>query len=113
MTQRQQHPRNVEADGTGVAARRAERARVRELAPLGQPAQARRDDRADRTGVRVAVGVAADAAIDRTHVLARAAADAAENLRAVAREHAAAAVVDEHDVQLLGTVAVTRFPRTA
>ena len=65
----------------------------------------RREDRPDRPGVHPAVGVPADLAVDRTHVEARAAADAFEDLVQLAAEHVGAAVVEDDDVELVGPVA--------
>ncbi len=66
---------------------------------------------ADRPRIDAAVGVPADLLIHRAGVQARAAADAVEDLGQLAAEHLAAAVVDEHDVQLLGTVGLAGAAR--
>ena len=50
------------------------------MLPLLQPAQVRRDHRADRPAVGGAVGVAADIAENRADVQARAAADAVQGV---------------------------------
>ena len=71
------------------------------------PPQLRCQDRADRPRVDRAVRVPARARVDRADVEARAAADAVQSLPAhLVGEHARAAVVEQHDVQLLRPVAV-------
>ena len=70
--------------------------------------QQRREHRADRAAVDPAVGVAADLAVDGAHVEAGAAADAVEDLLQLGAEHVAAAVVEDHDVQLVGPVGLAR-----
>ena len=68
----------------------------------------RREDRADRAGVDRAVGVTSGAAVHGTDVEAGAAADAGERLPADGiGEHARAAVVEQHEVEHLGSVAGT------
>ena len=64
-----------------------------------------RQDAADRPGVDAAVGVAADAAVDRAGVQAGAAADALQALAERRRQHPRPAVVQQHQVELLRTVA--------
>ena len=72
----------------------------------GRRREQRGEDRADRAGVDRAVGVAAGALVDRADVEAGRAADAAQRLPAdLVGEHAGAAVVEQHDVDLLRPVA--------
>ncbi len=71
----------------------------------------RRQDAADRPRVDAAVGVPADAAVDRAGVQAGAAADALQALAERRRQHARPAVVQEDQVELLGPVALARPPR--
>ena len=82
--------------------------------PILQTAQVRRDHAADRAAVGRAVGVAADVLEDGADVEARAAADAVEGV-ALFRisEQLGAAVVEQHDVVFLRTVAFARLARTA
>ncbi len=62
-------------------------------------------------GVDAAVGVAAALPVDRAHVQAGAAADAAQNRALVAREDVAAPVVQEDDVHLVGPVGLAAGAR--
>ena len=104
----QQHLRDVDLDRADLVARAAEARGVRQRGGVLDPDELRREDRADRARVHRAVGVTAGARVDRADVEAGAAADA---VRAPARptssrEHARAAVVEQHDVELLRPVAL-------
>ena len=103
-----EHRRDVDADRADLEAGAAERRGVRQGRGLlvGDAVEERVEDRADRAGVDRAVGVAADPLVDRAHVEARRAADAAQRLPAdVVGERAGAAVVEQDDVHLLRAVA--------
>src|SRR5690606_22015603 len=108
--QGEQHARDVDADRADLAARTAEAAGVRQIAVRLLPPERWRQHGTDRTGIHAAVGVAADLLVDGTRVQAGAAPDAVEDFGLLAAEHAAAAVVDEHDVQLVGPVRLLAAP---
>ena len=96
------HRAHLEA---GAAQRGGVGQRVDLLVRRRRPQQ-RVEDRADRAGVDRAVGVAAGALVDRAHVEAGRAADAAQRLAAdLVGQRAGAAVVEQHDVHLLRAVA--------
>ena len=83
----------------------AERRRVREVLPILQAAQVRRDDGADRPLIRRAVGVAADVLENRADVQTRAAADAMERVALLGiGEEARAVIVEQDDVKFLRPV---------
>ena len=76
---------------------------MRQVFEFPKPLKQRCNQRTDRTWIDAAVCVAADLSIDRTCIETRAAADARERLpRDRVTEHRRAAVVEQHDVQLLG-----------
>ena len=102
--EREQHPRDVDADRTHLAARAAEAARLRQVSERASPCSARREHRTHGPGIHAAVRVAADLLVDGTRVQAGAAADAIQNLRKLTAQQPASPVVHEHDVQLVGTV---------
>src|SRR5207248_8444799 len=68
-------------------------------------------DRTDWTRIDVAVRVTANRAIHGTDVETRAAANAPENLGGLAAAHPAAAVVEQHDVELFGSIAFAGLAR--
>ena len=70
-----------------------------------------REHRADGAAVHPAVGVAADLAVHGAHVEAGAAADARQDLLQLGAEDVAAAVVEDHDVQLVGPVGLALAAR--
>ena len=80
VSQRQQHPRDVDPDRADFAARSAQAAGLRQVGHAPRP-RALALHRADRPGIDAAVRVAADLLVDRTGVQARAAADAVQHLR--------------------------------
>src|SRR5262249_6346946 len=96
-----QHTRDVDPDRTRLRARAAERRGVGEVLHRPGALQHRGQQDPDRAGVRVAVGVAADLAVDRTHVQAGAAAQAVERLTQRAGDLLDATVVEEDQVKLL------------
>src|SRR5207253_5636598 len=98
-----QHPGNVDADGAGVGARAAERRGVRQLLHRAGAVEHRGQEDADRTRIRVAVRVAADLPVDGAHVEARAAAQAVERLPERAGDLRDAAVVEQDQVELVGS----------
>ena len=72
----------------------------------------RRDDGADRPGIDPRKTVAADLAIHRAVIQARAAADAVERLALLAiRQQLGAAVVEQHHVELIRPVDLLAAPR--
>jgi hypothetical protein len=98
--------RDVDPDGTDVRARSAERRGERQRARLLDPDELRSDDRADRTRIDGAVGVAARSHVHRADVEACRAADAAQRLPPhLVRERVGAAVVEQDQVKLLRPVA--------
>src|SRR5581483_4569939 len=76
----EQHARNINTDGTYFAARAAQGARLRQIAPLRDAAKRGRKNRADRALIDTAVGVPANFAVNGTCVQTRATADAIQNL---------------------------------
>ena len=86
----QQHARDVDLDRADLVAGAAEARRIRQRLRVLDPAQLRREDRADRAGIDGAVRVAAGARVDRADVEARAAADAVQRLRGRPRRRARA-----------------------
>ena len=111
--EREQQVLQRDAHRAGVHARAAQRRRVGELGRLLVLASASsgREHRADRAAVHPAVGVAADLAVHGAHVQARAAADARQDLLQLGAEDVAAAVVEDHDVQLVGPVGLALAAR--
>ena len=75
-----------------------------ELRRLGLRREQRREDRAHRARIHPAVGVPAGLPVHGADVEARAAADAGEHLVVLGAEQRRSAVVEDHDVQLVGTV---------
>ena len=100
---------DVDADRADLEARAAQRGGVGQRVDLRVGADAleeRVEDRADRAGVHRAVRVAADPLVDRARVQAGRAADAAQRLAAdLVGQRAGAAVVEQHDDDLLRAVA--------
>ena len=74
--------RDVDLDRADLVAGAAQRRRPRQRRRVLEPAQLRRQDRADRPGIDRLVGVPAGARVDRAHVQARRAADAVQRLAA-------------------------------
>ena len=101
-----QHRRERDAHGADLLATSVEGAGVRQVVSPVEPHDERGQHRAHRPGVHPAVGVAADRVVHGTVVEARAAADAAQHLAELAREHRGPAVVDQHHVELLRAVEV-------
>src|SRR5688572_14557444 len=77
----------------------------------GEAVIKRREDRADRSGVDAAIGVATDAAIDRTGIQARPAADAEQTFAERAAENLGTAVVENDEVKLIRAVDLTGLAR--
>ena len=94
-----------------VGARAAQRRGVRQRGRVVEPDEQRQEHRAHRARVDRAVRGAAGLPVDRADVQAGAAADAREHLAVLRAEQVRAAVVDDHDVQLLGPVLLARPPR--
>ena len=82
--------------------------------PILQPAQVRRDDRADRAVISRAVGVAADVSENRADVQASAAADAVERVALLGvRQQFRAVIVQQHDVTFFRAVGFAGLARAA
>src|SRR5207302_1697680 len=81
---------------------------VRQVRVVGDAVVQRRQDTADRPRVDAAVGVAADAPVDRAGVQARPAADALQALAERRLQDARPAVVEQDEVELLRAVALAR-----
>src|SRR5579859_7842144 len=97
---------NIGLNRTDVPASTAKRRGERQVRRR-RSEEIRADDRADRTGVGHAVGMTADPPIDRTDIEARAAAQAVKRLaQNRIGEHAAAPVIDHHDVDFAWPVEV-------
>src|SRR5262245_44014764 len=77
---------------------------MREIGVRADAVVERRQDAADGTRVDAAVGVPAHAAIDRAGVETRPTTDALEALAERRRENSRAAVVEQHEMELLGPV---------
>src|SRR5688572_6590312 len=75
-----------------------------------QPHVGRRQHRSHGTGIDPAVGVAADALVDRAMVHARAAAYAAQHGLQLAADQPAATAVEQDDVEVRGAFALAVFP---
>ena len=97
---------NGDVDGADLVTRAAEGRGLGQVGKLGEffAREERCEHGAYGAGINAAVGVSAGLAVDGAHVEARAAADAAEDLAAVAGEHVGAAVVDENHMHLLRPV---------
>ena len=111
--QREDHVAERDLHRARVAARVAQRRAVRKIGALGAAGQQRREHLAHRPRVHRVVRVAAHVAVHGAHVQARAAPDAREHLLVLRAEQRAAPVVEEHDVQLVGTVDLARAARPA
>ena len=88
----------------------AHRRRLRQLERVLEADVRRREDRADRSRIHPAVGVAADVLVHRAMIHARAAADAVQRLPDFAAEDARASGIDEDEVHVLGAVELARRP---
>src|SRR5256885_15703657 len=103
-----QHLRNVDAHRAGIRAGAAERRGVRQILHRRGAVEHRGEEDAGRARVRVAVGVAADLAIDGTDVEARAAAQAEERLVQRPEDLRDAAVVEQDQMELVGALELDR-----
>src|SRR5258708_2579049 len=72
----------------------------------------RRENAADRPGINAAVRMAADAAIDRTGIQARSATNALETFPEWRRQDLRAAVVQDHEVELVGSIQLAGASRS-
>src|SRR5581483_4882418 len=95
---------NGDADRARVGACPAERRGLREVAGALEAIHQRSEHRADRPPVDASVRVSADLPKDGTHVLTRTAPDAVEHRPILGGKHGRAAVVEDHDVKLLGSI---------
>src|SRR6266550_8314159 len=108
-----QQRRDVDLDGTDVPAGTAQTRGVGEGGRAREPEQLGAQHRADRTGIDGPVRMAADLAVHRTGVETGAAPYTGERLSGDGRgQHARAAVVQHHDVQLFRPL-VLRSPLCA
>ena len=104
----------IDLDGAGLGAGAAKRGSIREMLPVLQPAQMRRDHRADRTLISRSVGVAADVAVDGADIQARAAADTMKGIALLGvREQVRSLVVQQHQMEFLRPVGFARLARAA
>src|ERR1700722_6181593 len=84
------------------------------MVELVNSAEMRSEDAADRSGIRGAIGVAANSAKHRAHVEAGAAADAMQHVALLdVRKQFAPAIVEEHDVKFFGPIDLIRLTRAA
>src|ERR1700722_5137037 len=84
------------------------------MVELVNSAEMRREDAADRSGIRGAIGVAANSAKHRAHVEAGTAADAMQYVALLdLREQFASAIVEEYDVKFFGPIDLIRLARAA
>ncbi len=111
-SEREEQVLQRDAHRARVHARAAQRRRVRELRRfLVRVGEQRREHRADRSAVDPAVRVATDLAVHGADVQARAAPDARQDLLHLGAEDLAASVVEDDDVQLVGTIGLTLAAR--
>src|SRR4051794_19850603 len=90
---------------TRLGASAAKRTGKGKMLPILETAQVWRDDRADGSGVRRAVGVAADIAENRANVQASAAANAVEGITLLGvREQLGAAIVQQDHMIFFGAI---------
>src|SRR5690348_9739920 len=113
VAQLQQQIVQWDADGAGLPAGAAERGGVGQVFGDGVAFEQRRDHGADGAGIGRAVDMAADLAVDRADVEASAAADAVERLIELGAENLGAAVVEQHEVELFGAVALAGATRAS
>ena len=73
---------------------------------FGNADQGRRDHRSDRAGIDPAIGMAADRAVDGAVIHAGAAADAAQHLLRFRAQQCAAAVIQQHHMELFRPIGV-------
>src|SRR6202041_439768 len=102
------HLRQRDLDRADAFAAAAEARRVRQMTGLVDADQRRGQDRTHRPRVDPAISMAADRGIDRAMVEARGASEAAQHVLELAADERGAAVVNKHDVVLLGPVEVAR-----
>ena len=106
-----EHGRDVDLDRADLVAGAAQRRRPWQRRRVLEPAQLRRQDRADRARIDRLVRVPADARVHRAHVQARRAADAVQRLAAdLVGEHVGAPAVEQHEVELLAARRLSRTP---
>ena len=87
--------REINFHRTRLGARATQRTGIRQVFPILQTPQVRRDDRTDRAGIRRAVRVAADVAKDRADIQTRTAADAMQGVALLGvRQQFGAAIVE-------------------
>src|SRR5581483_9271602 len=98
-------------DRARVGAGRAERRGVGQVARALEAVHQRGEDRADRSSVDAAVRVPADLPEHRAHVLTGTAPDAVEHRAVLGRKQGRTAVVEDHDVELLGPVRLVAAAR--
>jgi len=96
---------NVDSHRTGIGAGSAERTGCREVVPVGETTEVRRDHRSNRALVGGAVGEAADILEDRADIQAGAATNAVEAVPLLGvGEDRRPRVVEEDQMHLLGAV---------
>src|SRR3989449_4913531 len=106
-----EHARDVDPHRACVDTRPAERGGVRQLLHRAGAVQHRRQQYPDGARVGVAVGVAADLAVDGADVEARAAAQTVERLAEWPGELIDPAVVEEDQMEFLRPLELPRAPR--
>src|SRR5580704_19491875 len=80
------------------------------MVELVNSAEMRSEDAADRSGIRGAIGVAANSAKHRAHVEAGAAADAMKHVALLdIREQFASAIVEQYDMEFFGPIDLVRL----
>src|SRR5271165_1211753 len=113
VAQPQQEIGDRDVDGADLVARPAQARGLGKVGQLGESLakEEGRQDRAHRPGIDAPVGVAPRLAVYGADIEARAAADAAQDIPALARKDPRPAVVHEDHVHLVGPVRLARRPR--
>ena len=112
--QAQQHIGDGDPHWADLLAGPAERAGLGQHMLVGQVGlEQRGQDRADRAGVDPAIGVAADRLINWAGIQAGPAANTHQRFGILAAHNLRAAIVEQHQVELLGAVALARAGRAA
>src|SRR4030095_73423 len=113
LAQLDEHTWDVDTHWADVLARPAQRRGVRQLAHRLVSLEHRGEQDADRAGIRVAVSVSADLAIDRADVQAGPTAQAVERLAQGGGDLPRPPVVEQDQVKLLRALQLPRPPRAA
>src|SRR5438067_5662183 len=111
LAEADEHLRNLNFDRAGSLTRPAEAGGVRQMMVGRQTVAEWCEHSTDRAGMDAAIGMAADAAINRAGIQASAAADAKQAFAQRAAENSRAAVIENDEVECFRPVQLAGLPR--